>query len=80
MGRADRSSTRSAARDVRSEVERLRAEIDEHNHRYYVLDDPLVSDAEYDALFRRLQQLEEEHPELRTADSPHFKAIQSLIK
>jgi DNA ligase (NAD+) len=37
---------------------------------YYVLDDPLVSDAEYDALFRRLQQLEDEHPELRTPDSP----------
>src|SRR6185436_10546855 len=59
-----------ARQDPRAEVERLRRELDEHNHRYYVLDDPLVSDAEYDALFRRLEQLENEHPELRTPDSP----------
>jgi DNA ligase (NAD+) len=59
-----------ARQDPRAEVERLRRELDEHNHRYYVLDDPLVSDAEYDALFRRLEQLEAEHPHLRTPDSP----------
>src|SRR5207302_1254154 len=56
--------------DVREEVAHLRREIERHNHRYYVLDDPLVSDAEYDAMFRRLQELEEAHPELRTPDSP----------
>src|SRR5881628_609515 len=56
--------------DVREEVAHLREEIEEHNRRYYVLDDPLISDAEYDALFRRLQALEEAHPELRTPDSP----------
>src|SRR6058998_1192513 len=56
--------------DVREEAVRLRHEIERHNHRYYVLDDPEVSDAEYDALFRRLQALEEAHPELRTPDSP----------
>src|SRR6185369_17091278 len=60
----------SAARDAAHECERLRREIEQHNYRYYVLDDPLVSDAEYDALLRRLQQLEDEHPELRTPDSP----------
>ena len=60
----------SAARDAAHECERLRREIEQHNYRYYVLDDPLVSDAEYDALLRRLQELEEEHPELRTPDSP----------
>ena len=60
----------STKRSAEAEVERLRREIDEHNHRYYVLDDPLVSDAEYDALFRRLEQLESAHPELRTPDSP----------
>ena len=49
---------------------RLREEIEQHNHRYYVLDDPLISDAEYDRMFRELQALESEHPELRTADSP----------
>jgi DNA ligase (NAD+) len=48
----------------------LRAEIEEHNHRYYVLDAPLLSDAEYDRLFRELQALEAEHPELVSADSP----------
>jgi DNA ligase (NAD+) len=61
---------RSAARDAADEIDRLRREIEHHNHRYYVLDDPLVSDAEYDALFRRLEALEEAHPELRTPDSP----------
>jgi DNA ligase (NAD+) len=49
---------------------RLRAEIGEHDHRYYVLDAPLISDAEYDGLFRELQALEAEHPELLCSDSP----------
>ena len=49
---------------------RLREEIEQHNHRYYVLDDPLITDAEYDRLFRELQAIEAEHPELRTVDSP----------
>ena len=48
----------------------LRASLEQHNHSYYVLDQPTVSDAEYDRLFRELQQLEQEHPELLTADSP----------
>jgi DNA ligase (NAD+) len=48
----------------------LRAEIEKHNHQYYVLDAPLVSDAEYDALFRELQALEAEYPELVGSDSP----------
>ncbi len=48
----------------------LRGEIEKHDHRYYVLDDPLVSDAEYDQLFRELQAIEAEHPELVTRDSP----------
>jgi DNA ligase (NAD+) len=51
-------------------AERLRNELHEHNHRYYVLDDPKISDAEYDRVFRELQALEEQHPELRTPDSP----------
>ncbi len=54
----------------RAEIERLRAEIEQHNHRYYVLDDPLISDAEYDQLFRDLQALEAQYPELLTPDSP----------
>lgn len=48
----------------------LRAEIEKHNHQYYVLDAPLISDAEYDQLFRELQTLETAHPELQTPDSP----------
>ncbi len=44
--------------------------IQHHDHRYYVLDDPEVSDAQYDALFRELQALEGEHPALRRSDSP----------
>jgi DNA ligase (NAD+) len=61
---------RAARADAQKEIARLREEVERHNHRYYVLDDPLVSDAEYDKLFRRLQALEEAHPELRTPDSP----------
>lgn len=52
------------------EVESLRAQLREHNYRYYVLDDPSVPDATYDRLMRRLQALEEEHPELVSEDSP----------
>src|SRR3990167_1268062 len=48
----------------------LRAELDRHNHSYYVLDEPSVPDAEYDRLFRELQALEAEHPALITVDSP----------
>jgi len=55
---------------VRTEAERLRRMIEHHNYRYYVLDAPEISDAEFDALFRRLQNLEAEHPELVSADSP----------
>jgi DNA ligase (NAD+) len=51
-------------------VEELRRQLDHHNHRYYVLDDPDVSDAEYDALLGELRELEAEHPELLTPDSP----------
>lgn len=58
------------AETLRSEVERLRSELRRHEHLYYVLDRPEISDAEYDGLMRRLKEIEEAHPELRTADSP----------
>jgi DNA ligase (NAD+) len=48
----------------------LRRQIEHHNHRYYVLDEPEVSDAEYDALLGELRDIESEHPDLRTPDSP----------
>jgi len=68
--------TRSPANDERARadaklrVEELRTEIDRHSYRYHVLDDPAVSDAEYDDLVRELQALEDRFPELITPDSP----------
>ncbi len=53
-----------------SEAEKLRHEIDEHNYRYHVLDDPIISDSEYDVLFQKLKKLEAEYPTLITPDSP----------
>ncbi len=55
---------------VRKRVASLRDELDYHNHRYYVLDDPEIPDAAYDALMRELQDLEAKYPELVTPDSP----------
>ena len=48
----------------------LRKAIEQHNYNYYVLDRPTITDAEYDRLFRELQDLEQAHPQLRTPDSP----------
>lgn len=55
---------------IQAEVSMLRHTLRSHNHRYYLLDDPLVSDAEYDTLFRRLVELEAEYPELQFPGSP----------
>ncbi len=52
------------------QAELLRKEIERYNHAYYVLDTPIVPDSEYDRLFRELQELERNHPELIVADSP----------
>lgn len=52
------------------EVEHLRKEINEHNYHYYVLDNPTISDAEFDKLFKKLQELEDKYPDLVTHDSP----------
>ncbi len=57
-------------KSVEHQIEKLRTQIRDHNYRYYVLDDPLISDAEYDQLFRELQELESKYPELITPDSP----------
>ncbi|HET8801911.1 MAG TPA: NAD-dependent DNA ligase LigA [Marinobacter sp.] len=56
--------------EIRQQVETLRLAIEDHNYRYYVLDDPRVPDAEYDRLFRELQSLEADYPELASEDSP----------
>ncbi|MEA3018527.1 MAG: ligase [Actinomycetota bacterium] len=55
---------------VAADARQLREEIAYHDERYHQLDDPVVSDAEYDALVRRLRELEAEHPDIVTADSP----------
>ena len=55
---------------IRKRVDSLRATLEDHNYYYYVQDDPRIPDAEYDRLFRELQKLEAEHPELATEESP----------
>jgi DNA ligase (NAD+) len=60
----------SIPKSSKAEAAQLRQALSEHNYHYYVLDDPVVTDQEYDRLFRRLQQIEDEYPELVTPDSP----------
>ena len=55
---------------VLSDYERLKDELNQHNHSYYVLDDPSVPDSEYDRQMRQLQDIESQYPSLRTSDSP----------
>jgi DNA ligase (NAD+) len=59
-----------SGKSAAAEIENLREKIRRHEYRYYVLDDPEISDAEFDRLMRRLQELEAAHPELVTPDSP----------
>ena len=59
-----------ASADARARITALRREVEQHDYAYYVLDQPTIPDAEYDRLFRELQALEAEHPELVTPDSP----------
>lgn len=54
-------------------AKKLAAEIEEHNHRYHTLDAPIITDAEFDRLFRQLQELEEKYPSLRSPDSPTLR-------
>ncbi len=70
--------------EARLRSEELRSQLNYHNYRYYVLDDPEVADAEYDELLNELRAIEEERPELRTPDSPTQrvggKPIRSRLK
>ena len=59
-------------------IESLRNVLRFHEYRYYVLDNPLISDAEYDTLFNHLKKIEQEKPELITADSPTQRVGSSL--
>ena len=62
--------TKSAAQSAAARARELRQQIEHHNYRYHVLDDPEVSDAQYDRLMLELKGLEEQHPDLITPDSP----------
>src|ERR1039458_3871921 len=59
-----------AVKDLEKKIEALREKIRHHEHLYYVLDNPEISDAEYDKLMQQLKDLEKEHPALVTPDSP----------
>lgn len=60
-------------------AERLRREIEAHDHRYYVLGEPAISDQEYDALLRELRELEAANPEIQTPDSPTRRVAHGLL-
>src|SRR5689334_14145250 len=60
----------TAVKDVQRKVEDLREQLRHHEYRYYVLDDPEISDAEFDRLMNELKELEAAHPQLITPDSP----------
>lgn len=55
---------------MKQQIDQLKEQLNFHNYRYYVLDDPVIADGQYDALLRQLQELEASHPELVTSDSP----------
>ena len=59
-----------ATQEIRDRVEKLRRDIEYHNYRYYVLDSPVISDSEFDGMFRELQELEDRYPELQSQNSP----------
>jgi DNA ligase (NAD+) len=66
--------------DVQIELERLRTELHEHNHRYYTLDAPVISDYDFDQLLKKLEQLEAVHPEFFDPNSPTVRVGGSVTK
>ena len=66
--------------NVQFEIERLRSELHEHNHRYYTLDAPTVSDYDFDQLLKKLEQLESEHPEFFDPNSPSVRVGGEITK
>jgi DNA ligase (NAD+) len=60
---------------IEQQIQQLREQLNKHNYRYYVLDDPEVPDAEYDRLFQQLKSLEAEHPSLITPESPTQRVV-----
>ena len=86
---AQAATPEPAASDWRSRVNWLHFQLHHHAHAYYVLDQPTIPDAEYDKLFRELEQLESAHPEIISVDSPtqrvggaplpHFDQVQHAV-
>ncbi|MBR5768176.1 MAG: NAD-dependent DNA ligase LigA [Clostridia bacterium] len=66
--------------DVKKEIDSLRAQIEYHSRKYYLEDDPEISDYEYDMMFRRLQELEKEHPEYDDPNSPTRRVGGAVLK
>jgi DNA ligase (NAD+) len=64
--------------DAKKRAEELRKTIDEHNHRYYVLNQPVISDFEFDLMLNELQTIEKKFPELATPDSPTVRVGSDL--
>lgn len=69
---------RDIPQDIKNEIERLRELIHYHNYRYYVLNNPEISDYEYDQLYKKLLELEKKYPELITSDSPTRRLEEAL--
>src|SRR5215472_14765791 len=67
---ADRGISQKDGLNVTARIEELRQQLREHEYRYYVLDEPTISDFDFDQMMRELKQIEAEHPELITPDSP----------
>jgi DNA ligase (NAD+) len=80
MTQVPAADTSSAAQSTAARVAELRAVLNHHAQRYYVLDDPEITDAEYDRLFAELQALEAAHPELLSADSPTQRVIGKVLE
>ena len=74
------SETGDEMDDIRRHAQELREDIELHNYHYYTLDAPVISDAEYDKLFRELQELEQRHPWLVTPDSPTQRIGAAALK
>jgi DNA ligase (NAD+) len=66
--------------EVKTHIEKLRREIEEHNHRYYVLNQPLISDFEYDILLNELDTLEKKFPEFAIESSPTKRVGSDITK
>jgi DNA ligase (NAD+) len=66
-----------ASEAIKKRVEKLREEIEYHNYRYYILDHPAISDAQYDRLMRELEKLKNEHPELPSSNSQTKRVLRT---